>query len=292
MALVTGSSSGLGLAIAHRLGKAGARVVVNSRTEERARQTAEALREDGIEAEGIAADVSDPAQVTDLVACALARFGRIDILVNNAGRPSVAPAEDLSIEEWQTIIATDLSGPFYCAQAAGRTMLAQGSGVIINVSSIFGLTGNRLRAAYVASKHGLEGLTKVLASEWADRGVRVCSINPGYVATALVEQATGSSQTSLDALRRRSPSGRLGLESEIAETVAFLRAERWYYAKQRQEPVRRRADWQYRLCERFRSPLRSLAVRTGHASSVWRFREPACRGFAGRFARERCQGRP
>lgn len=229
MALFTGSSSGLGLAIAHRLGKAGARVVVNSRTEERARQTAEALRADGIEAEGIAADVSDPVQVTDLVARAIARFGRIDTLVNNAGRPSVAPAEDLSIEEWQTIIATDLSGSFYCAQAADRTMLAQGSGVIINVSSIFGLTGNRLRAAYVASKHGLEGLTKVLASEWADRGVRVCSINPGYVATALVEQATASSLTSLDALRRRSPSGRLGLENEIAETVAFLASDAAFY---------------------------------------------------------------
>jgi 3-oxoacyl-[acyl-carrier protein] reductase len=225
VALVTGSSSGLGLAIARRLGKDGASVVVNSRTEERARQTAATLREEGIEAEGIAADVSDPAQVADLVAGALARFGRIDILVNNAGRPSVSPAEDLTIAEWQTIITTDLSGPFYCAQAAGRTMLAQGSGVIINVSSIFGLTGNRLRAAYVASKHGLEGLTKVLAAEWADRGVRVCSINPGYVATALVQQATASSQTSLDALRRRSPSGRLGLEHEIADAVAFLASD-------------------------------------------------------------------
>jgi 3-oxoacyl-[acyl-carrier protein] reductase len=104
-------------------------------------------------------------------------------------------------------------------------MLTQGSGVIVNVSSIFGLTGNRLRAAYAAAKHGLDGLTKVLASEWADRGIRVCSINPGYVATPLVQQTTAASQTSMEALRRRSPSGRLGLEHEVADTVAFLASD-------------------------------------------------------------------
>jgi 3-oxoacyl-[acyl-carrier protein] reductase len=222
VAVVTGSSTGIGLAIARRLGGAGARVLVNSRSSDRAEQIAGGLRAEGVEARGFGADVGDPDQAAALIDAAVNHFGRLDILVNNAGQPSVAKSEDLSPADWQRVIATDLSGPFYCAQAAGRVMLPQLRGVIVNISSIFGQTGNRQRAAYVASKHGLDGLTKALATEWADRGVRVVAVNPGYVETAMVAHASAVAKFSLEDLRRRTPLGRLGLEEEVAETVAFL----------------------------------------------------------------------
>jgi 3-oxoacyl-[acyl-carrier protein] reductase len=222
VAVVTGASSGIGRTIAERLGRAGMALVVNSRSQERADKSAEQLRAVGFDAHGVAADIGDDIAVTRLVDSAVDRFGRLDVLVNNAGQPSVAPSEDLSPADWRRVIDTDLSGAFYCAQAAGRVMLAQRSGVIINISSIFGQAGNVKRAAYVAAKHGLDGLTKVLAAEWAGRGVRVCSVNPAYVLTPLVEQAMAAGSFSGADIERRTPAGRVGLPEEVAEVVAFL----------------------------------------------------------------------
>jgi len=222
VAVVTGASSGIGAAIAARLGAAGAKVVVNSRSPDRAQAAAQALVQQGIDAHGVAADIGDDQQATALVQAAVDHFGRLDILVNNAGQPSVAPSESLPAAEWRRVIDTDLSGAFYCAQAAGVVLLAQGSGVIVNISSIFGQTGNAQRAAYVAAKHGLEGLTKVLAVEWAGRGVRVCSVCPAYVHTPLVDTAMAAGSFSTDDIERRTPMGRLGGVAEVAETVAFL----------------------------------------------------------------------
>lgn len=197
-------------------------MVVNSRSTERAEQAAQGLRDQGIEAHGIAADIGRDDDVAALVAGAHERYGRLDVLVNNAGQPSVSPSENLDPADWRRVIDTDLSGAFYCAQAAARVMLPQGSGVIVNISSIFGQTGNRQRAAYVAAKHGLDGLTKVLAAEWADRGVRVCSVNPAYVLTPLVEEAMSRGSFTTADIERRTPAGRLGLAEEAAEVVAFL----------------------------------------------------------------------
>ena len=222
VAVVTGASSGIGRAIAERLGRAGTAVVVNSRSAERAERAAQELRDLGIDAYGMAADIGRDDDVAALVAAAQDRYGRLDVLVNNAGQPSVSPSEDLDPADWRRVIDTDLSGAFYCAQAAARVMLPQGSGVIINISSIFGQTGNRQRAAYVAAKHGLDGLTKVLAAEWADRGVRVCSVNPAYVLTPLVEEAMSRGSFATADIERRTPAGRLGLAEEVAEVVAFL----------------------------------------------------------------------
>ncbi len=222
VAVVTGASSGIGWAVAQRLGSAGAAVVVNSRSQDRAEQTAAALRGTGVDALGVAADIGRDDEAQALVAAAQERYGRLDLLVNNAGQPSVSASEDLDPADWRRVIDTDLSGAFYCAQAAGRIMLAQGSGVVVNVSSIFGQTGNSRRAAYVAAKHGLDGLTKVLAAEWADRGVRVCSVNPAYVLTPLVEQAMAAGSFAVADIERRTPAGRLGLPEEVAEVVTFL----------------------------------------------------------------------
>jgi 3-oxoacyl-[acyl-carrier protein] reductase len=222
VAVVTGASSGIGRAIAERLGGAGAAVVVNSRSADRAEQTAQALRERGVDAHGVAADIGRDEQAGALVAAAAERYGRLDVLVNNAGQPSVCRSEDLAPADWRRVLDTDLSGAFYCAQAAAKVMLPQGSGVIVNISSIFGQTGNPRRAAYVAAKHGLDGLTKVLAAEWADRGVRVCSVNPAYVLTPLVEEAMAAGSFATADVERRTPAGRLGLPEEVAEVVTFL----------------------------------------------------------------------
>ena len=222
VAVVTGSSSGLGKVMALHLGQRGARLVVNSRSMERAQNAAADLEKDDIEAIGVAADVADEKQVEAMMDAAVARFGRLDILVNNAGIGSLSPAQQLSIAQWSDIIGTNLTGPFICAQAAAKLMIAQGEGVIINISSIYGQTANTQRAAYVAAKHGLDGLTKALASEWAPKGLRVCSVNPGYILTPMLQTTLDTGAFSDVDLKRRTPMGRLAFAEEVAEAVAYL----------------------------------------------------------------------
>ncbi|SRR5579875_191084 len=222
VAVITGSSQGIGLAAARRLAQLGARVVVNSRSEERAEQTAKALVSEGLKAVGAGADVATDAGVSKLFERALRACGTIDILVNNAGTTVVKPSEDLSREEWEHVISVNLTGPFLCAQAAGRIMLAKGEGVIVNVSSMLSHVALPGRLAYAASKHGIDGITATLGVEWGRRGVRVVSVNPGYAATALVEQAMRAGKFSPEDLARRSPVGRIATLEEIANAIAFL----------------------------------------------------------------------
>jgi 3-oxoacyl-[acyl-carrier protein] reductase len=221
-AIVTGSSTGIGEVIAARLAAAGAQVVVNSRDEERAHEAAVKLAARGHMAVGVAADVSDPDGARQLVDAAVQAYGGLDILVNNAGIPLVRPAEEITPRDWSDVIGTNLTGPFLCAQAAARVMVPRGGGVIVNVSSILGATSIRGRAAYSTAKHGLDGLTGALAVEWADRGVRVVSVNPGYVATRLVRRTMADGGYSSADIERRTPLGRLAEPEEVAEVVAFL----------------------------------------------------------------------
>ena len=222
VAVVTGSSQGIGFAAARRLGQLGARIVVNSRSSERAKETAAALEAEGLRAIGVGADISTTSGVSALFERAVAECGTIDILVNNAGTTVVKPSEDLSREEWERVIGVNLTGPFLCAQAAGRIMLAKGEGVIVNVSSMLSHIALPGRLAYSASKHGIDGITATLGVEWGRRGVRVVSVNPGYAATALVEQAMLSGKFTQDDLARRSPVGRIATLEEIANAIAFL----------------------------------------------------------------------
>ncbi|MGH7685165.1 MAG: SDR family NAD(P)-dependent oxidoreductase, partial [Vulcanimicrobiaceae bacterium] len=222
VAVVTGSSQGIGLAAARRLGQLGARVVINSRSEQRARDTAATLAAEGLEAIGAGGDISTSAGVAALFDRTLAECGTVDILVNNAGTTVVKPSEELSREEWEHVIGVNLTGPFLCSQAAGRVMLAKGEGVVINVSSMLSHVALPGRLAYSASKHGIDGITATLGVEWGRRGVRVVAVNPGYAATALVEQAMRSGKFSQDDLARRSPVGRIATLEEIANAIAFL----------------------------------------------------------------------
>jgi 3-oxoacyl-[acyl-carrier protein] reductase len=222
VAIVTGSSSGIGRAIATELATRGMTVVVTSRSAERAQATAAAIEHQGGTALGVATELTDADAPTVLVARTLDAFGRLDVLVNNAGAGQVADSETLALADWQRIIDLDLSAPFRCAQAAARPMLAAGRGVIVNVTSLTGHVGLPRRAAYGAAKHGLEGLTKTLAVEWARRGVRVVSVAPAYVATELLAGTSKAGGFTLEEVAHRTPLGRLAEPEEVARVVAFL----------------------------------------------------------------------
>jgi 3-oxoacyl-[acyl-carrier protein] reductase len=222
VAIVTGSSSGIGRAVASELARRGMSVVVTSRSPERAAAAAAAIEAEGGTALGVAAELTEPEAPGALVARSLEAFGRLDALVNNAGAGQVADSETLALADWQRIIDLDLSAPFRCAQAASRPMLAAGRGVIVNVSSLAGHLGLARRAAYGAAKHGLEGLTKTLAVEWARRGVRVVSVAPAYVATELLAGTSKAGGFTLEEVAHRTPIGRLAEPEEVARVVAFL----------------------------------------------------------------------
>jgi 3-oxoacyl-[acyl-carrier protein] reductase len=221
-AIVTGSSSGIGRAIATELAARGARVVVTSRSQERADATAAELGGDAL---GFGVELTDDGAADALVQRALDAFGQLDVLVNNAGAGQVADSETLDPADWQRIIDLDLTVPFRCAQAAARPMLAAGRGVIVNISSLTGHVGLARRAAYTAAKHGLEGLTKTLGVEWAARGVRVVSVSPAYVATELLAGTSKAGGFTLEDVAGRTPMRRLAEPSEVARTVAFLASD-------------------------------------------------------------------
>jgi NAD(P)-dependent dehydrogenase (short-subunit alcohol dehydrogenase family) len=225
VALVTGSSAGIGRAIALELSRHGATVVVTSRSAERARAAAAAIAAAGGKALGLAAELTQPGAATAMVARTLEEFGRVDVLVNNAGAGQVAASETLEADAWQRIIDLDLTAPFHCAQAVAGPMLAAGRGVIVNVSSLTGHVGLARRAAYSAAKHGLEGLTKTLGAEWARRGVRVVSVAPAYVETELLAGTMAAGGFTAQDLAGRTPLGRLAQPEEVARVVAFLASD-------------------------------------------------------------------
>jgi 3-oxoacyl-[acyl-carrier protein] reductase len=225
VAIVTGSSTGIGAAVALELAAAGAAVVVNSRRHERAEPVASQIESSGGRAIAVAADVRDSVQVAALVRAALDELGGLDILVNNAGAGFIAPSEELAEADWRRLIELDLTAPFLCAQAAARHMLAAGGGVIVNIASALGHTAMPGRAAYAAAKHGLVGLTKVLGTEWAGRGVRCVAISPGYVATELVQENMRRGSFDERDIERRTPLGRLATPQEVARVVAFVASD-------------------------------------------------------------------
>ena len=225
VAVITGSSTGIGEAIAWAYAREGARIVINSRSEARGERVAAALRGEGHDAFVVAGDVRERSFADRLVTAAQRRWNRLDVFVNNAGTSMIGPSETLPEEGWRLTIDTNLTGAFFCAQAAARVMIPQRRGVILNISSMLGEVGLPKRAAYCASKHGLIGLTKVLATEWARHGIRVVSIDPGYIKTPMDERDQGTGDYTNADIERRTPAGRFGTSEEVARVAAFLASD-------------------------------------------------------------------
>jgi NAD(P)-dependent dehydrogenase (short-subunit alcohol dehydrogenase family) len=219
VAIVTGASSGLGVAFAGALAEAGASVVLAARRAGRLAEAVASIQAGGGQAVSVTADVSDPDSCAALAVAAMERFGRLDILVNNAGIGSAYPASRETPEQFRSVIDVNLNGAYWMAQACGRHM--QPGSTIVNISSVLALTTAGLpQAAYTASKAGLIGLTRDLANQWTGRkGIRVNAIAPGYFPSEMTDQYQPGY---LDSLRSRMLIPRMGNPEECAATLVWL----------------------------------------------------------------------
>ncbi|MGZ4494479.1 MAG: SDR family NAD(P)-dependent oxidoreductase [Nocardioides sp.] len=219
VAIVTGASSGLGVAFAQALAEAGADVVLGARREDRLAETQALVEAAGRRAVAVRTDVADPADCQALVDTAMRELGRVDVLVNNAGIGTAVPATRETPEEFRSVVDVNLHGCYWMAQACGRVMEPGSS--IVNISSVLGLTTAGLpQAAYAASKAGLLGLTRDLAQQWtARKGIRVNALAPGFFASEMTEQYP---EGYLEQQRARIPAGRQGDPRELAAALVFL----------------------------------------------------------------------
>lgn len=223
--LVTGGSSGIGLAVARAFAAAAATVVLTSRAQDRADAAAGEIRAAGGRATGVALEVRDPEAVNAVVDRVCADIGAPDIVVNSAGVAGAAATESLALAEWDRIVDTNLKGTFLVCQAAGRRMLERQRGAIVNLASITGIGAFPKRAAYCSSKAAVIMLTKVLAIEWADRGVRVNAIAPAVIRTEMNEKMIAAGHLDLTSIERRTPMHRRGETDEVAAAALFLASD-------------------------------------------------------------------
>ncbi|EHN74587.1 putative oxidoreductase [Streptomyces coelicoflavus ZG0656] len=224
-ALVTGAASGIGLATARRLGAGGANVVVADFNAEGAEKAAAELTAQGVRAATVELDVTRPESVEAAVRFTVDTYGGLDLAVNNAGigGPS-APTGEYDVDAYQRVVHTNLDGVFYSMRYELPAMLAGGrGGSIVNVASILGSVGFAGSPAYVAAKHGVVGLTKAAAAEYAAQGVRINAVGPGFIDTPLLKTMDETAYKGLVALH---PAGRLGRSEEVAELIAFLLSDR------------------------------------------------------------------
>lgn len=220
---MTGAGSGMGLTTAQAFAEAGAAVVLADFNEAAVRSAAEQLVSEGHKAIAVRCDMADEAQVKEMVDLTVATFGRLDAAYNNAGINSpVAETADASSEEYDRVMAVNLRGVWNCMKYELQQMRKQGSGAIVNCSSLGGLVGIAGRGVYHASKHGVLGLTKSAGLEYAARGIRINAICPGIIATPMVTGMIEREPEAMDALMKEQPIGRLGRPEEIASAVLWL----------------------------------------------------------------------
>jgi 3-oxoacyl-[acyl-carrier protein] reductase len=222
VALVTGASRGIGRAIADALAEAGATVILGARDSGRLAESVREIEARGGRAEAAALDVGEKQSVEAAMSGLLAKHGRLDVLVNNAGITRDNLLLRMKTEEWDAVLATNLTGAFLCTQLALKPMLKQKGGRIVNVTSVVGLTGNAGQANYAASKAGLVGFTKSVAREVASRGITVNAVAPGFIETDMTAAMTEKAR---EAVVSAIPLGRVGQARDVAAAVAFLASD-------------------------------------------------------------------
>lgn len=226
VAVVTGAASGIGRCTAELYARRGAAVVVSDVDADGGAETVRRITGEGGRAAFVRADVSNPGDCEALAGAAVETFGRLDIACNNAGiGGEQAPVAEYPLEAWQRVLGINLSGPFYCMKYQIPYMLEQGAGAIVNMASILGQVGFAGAPAYVAAKHGLVGLTRNAALEYATSGIRVNAVGPAFISTPLIS-AMEEDEEAKRMLVSRHPMGRLGRPEEVAELVAFLSSDR------------------------------------------------------------------
>ena len=222
VAVVTGGAQGIGSAVAERFAAEGARVIITSRDGTKAEEAAEALKQQGGEAQGLAVRIDDRDSVKDLIDGVVGTYGSIDVLVNNAATVRDTLLMRMKQADWDEVMHVNLGGVFICTQAVIRQMMRQRSGRIINMTSIVGLTGNAGQANYSASKAGIIGFTKSVAKEVGSRGITVNAIAPGFIETAMTEALPEAVRSAfLDA----TPLSRAGQPDDVAGIATFLASD-------------------------------------------------------------------
>lgn len=226
VALVTGASQGIGRATARALAEAGAKVAIAARNEQQLRTLAAEIAAAGGEALAVPMDVGDAAQVKTGFQATLGKFGRLDILVNNAAITRDTLALRMKLDDWESVLRTNLTGAHLCIQQALGAMLKQRSGRIINITSVVAETGNAGQANYVASKAGLIGLTRAIAVEVASRSITVNAVAPGFITTPMTDPLPNELKEKMKSLI---PLGRFGTDGDVASAVVFLASDEAAY---------------------------------------------------------------
>lgn len=218
--LITGGASGIGRATADLFVARGARVAISDIDESKTKKAVLELGNEHVAAPG---DVANEGSVSEIFTAAKSGLGMIDVLINCAGvSDSVLPTLEQDVDHWQKIIDINLTGTYLTCRAVAPDMLERGAGAIVNISSIAGLVGLPYRNAYTASKHGVAGITKTLAGEWGQHGIRVNAVSPGYVLTPMVQNLIDTGKLDPKMLQRRTPLGRLAAPAEVGNAMMFL----------------------------------------------------------------------
>jgi NAD(P)-dependent dehydrogenase (short-subunit alcohol dehydrogenase family) len=230
VAIVTGAGRGIGFGIAETFAREGATVIIGELVEERGREAARKLADQGCRAQALPLDVTQPASCQALCEQVKAEHGRIDVLVNNAGLFILHKSEDMPEADWRIQIDVMLNGVFFMTQAAARAaMIPQQSGSVVNIASIGGMGGWPMRSAYNAAKAAVIVLTEVLATEWAQFNIRLNCVSPGVTRTEMMDVAIKQGVANVAKYSNRTPLGRVAEVSEIANTVLFLASDRASY---------------------------------------------------------------